>query len=110
MAETRARDAALGTGAGRVLLLVYGLNVFLLVLPVLACLFTSALLLKAWLLLLLLKTAAEMFFLFPVAQFFKKQSLLWFFPLAQPFHILYTIIAGWLGKFSSYNWKGRTVK
>jgi hypothetical protein len=28
----------------------------------------------------------------------------------QPFHIMYTVIAGWLGKFGSYKWKGRKVK
>jgi hypothetical protein len=30
--------------------------------------------------------------------------------MAQPFHILYTVIAGWLGKFGSYQWKERSVK
>jgi len=28
----------------------------------------------------------------------------------QPLHILYTVAAGWLGRFGSYQWKGRTVK
>jgi hypothetical protein len=49
-------------------------------------------------------------FLFQIAKFFEKQPILWWFPLAQPFHILYTIIAGWLGKFGSYTWKSRMVK
>jgi hypothetical protein len=65
---------------------------------------------KLWLLLLLFKTIAELFFLYPVATFFKKEKLLWAFPLAQPFHIVYTVIAGWLGKFGSYKWKDRNVK
>ncbi len=91
-----------------VLLLVYLLNVFLLVLFV-AGFFNSTL----WVLLagsMLFKTIVELLFLIPVASFFQKEKLLVWFPLAQPFHILYTVIAGWLGKFGSYEWKGRKVK
>lgn len=60
--------------------------------------------------LLILKILVELFFLYPVAKFFNKTTLLWWFPLAQPFHIIYTIVAGWLGKFGSYQWKGRRLK
>jgi glycosyltransferase involved in cell wall biosynthesis len=93
-----------------VLLLVYLLNVLLFVLPV-ACLFNNSQypICKVWLMLLALKTITELSFLFPVAKFFQKQWLLWLFPFMQPFHILYTIIAGWLGKFGSYRWKERKV-
>ncbi|RYF89664.1 MAG: glycosyltransferase [Chitinophagaceae bacterium] len=101
-----------------VLLLVYCFNVMLLALPIIAI--GAALLwsmgygpwtiVKTWLVLILLKTIAELLFLYPVAKFFRKQSLMWLFPLAQPFHILYTVVAGWLGKFGSYQWKDRTVK
>ena len=56
------------------------------------------------------KIIVELFFLYPVAKFFDKEKLLWWFPFAQPFHIIYTIIAGWLGKFGRYKWKGRNVK
>ena len=101
-----------------VLLLVYLVNVLLLVMPVIAafgnvhysmfhvpcsswCL---------WLSLLALKTITELIFLYPVAKFFDKRSMLWMFPLMQPFHIVYTVIAGWLGKFGSYQWKNRHVK
>lgn len=59
---------------------------------------------------LLVKIVAELNFLFPVAKFFKKKKLLWWFPVLQPFHILYTVIAGWLGTFGTYKWKGREVK
>jgi hypothetical protein len=52
----------------------------------------------------------ELFFLYPVSKFFGKQKLLWWFIPAQPFHILYTLVAGWLGKFGSYRWKGRKIK
>ena len=60
--------------------------------------------------LIMLKTIIELFFIYPVAGFFRKQKLLWLFLPSQPFHILYTLIAGWLGKFGSYKWKGRRVK
>jgi len=91
-----------------VLLLVYLLNVFFVVLFI-AAFFNS----RLWLLLagmLLFKTFIELIFLIPVAGFFQKSKLLLWFPFAQPFHIVYTVIAGWLGKFGSYEWKGRTVK
>ncbi|MCB0708794.1 MAG: hypothetical protein KDC15_05330, partial [Chitinophagaceae bacterium] len=65
---------------------------------------------ELWLWLLLLKTLVELVFLYPVAIFFGKQKLLWLFPIMQPFHILYTVIAGWLGTFGKYNWKGRNIK
>jgi cellulose synthase/poly-beta-1,6-N-acetylglucosamine synthase-like glycosyltransferase len=94
-----------------VLLVVYLFNFFLLVLPVIACFnniqYSTFLI---WLLFICLKTVLELFFLFPVANFFNKQHLLWLFPIMQPFHILYTVIAGWLGKFGSYKWKDRNVK
>ena len=101
-----------------VLLLVYLVNVLLLALPVFAVfnnvqytmLNVQYSMIGVWLLLLLLKTIAELLFLYPVAKFFGKQSMLWLFPLMQPFHILYTVIAGWLGKFGSYHWKERKVK
>jgi cellulose synthase/poly-beta-1,6-N-acetylglucosamine synthase-like glycosyltransferase len=63
-----------------------------------------------WLLgVMICKTIIELVFLYPVAKFFNKLKLLWWFPLAQPFHIVYIIIAGWLGKFGSYKWKERKV-
>ncbi len=101
-----------------VLFLVYVVNVLLLGLPVFA-LFNNVQwslvighwsLMGLWLCLLLLKTMVELIFLYPVAKFFDKRSLLWLFPLMQPFHIVYTVIAGWLGKFGSYHWKERKVK
>jgi cellulose synthase/poly-beta-1,6-N-acetylglucosamine synthase-like glycosyltransferase len=105
-----------------VLLMVYLFNCLLLVLPVVAIfkniLFNITIypfglafsLLELWASLLIIKTITELFFLWPVAKFFNKQRLLWLFPVMQPFHILYTVIAGWLGKFGSYKWKGRNVK
>lgn len=93
-----------------VLLLVYFLNVLLLILPLLSVISGQWPVLRYWLLLIAAKTIIELIFLFPVAKFFNKQPLLRAFPLAQPFHIVYTVIAGWLGKFGSYQWKERKVK
>ena len=98
--------------------IVYFFNVALLVLPIVAIFnnqsfninsitFTT---LSAWFYLLAAKIVVELFFLFPVARFFKQQFLLYYFPFMQPFHILYTVMAGALGKFGSYEWKGRKVK
>lgn len=58
---------------------------------------------------LLIKISAEAYFLFPVAQFFDKQKWMIWFPFLQGHHIVYTVVAGWLGKFGSYQWKGRAV-
>ena len=91
-----------------VLLLVYFFNVFLFALSFVS--FFLPPLFLYWLLLLLIKTSVELYFLFPVATFFKQKQLLWWFPLMQPIHIVYTVIAGWLGKFGKYEWKGRSVK
>ena len=101
-----------------VLLLVYLVNVWLVALPIIA-MFNNiqytifniqCSIFGLWLLFLLLKTLIELIFLYPVAKFFGKQNMLWLFPLMQPFHIIYTVIAGWLGKFGSYHWKERKVK
>jgi cellulose synthase/poly-beta-1,6-N-acetylglucosamine synthase-like glycosyltransferase len=89
-----------------VLLLVYFFNVWILALGVGAFFFPIALHL---LIVLIAKTIVELLFLFPVAVFFNQIKLLWWFPIAQPFHVFYTVIAGWLGKFGSYQWKERKV-
>ncbi len=93
-----------------VLVLVYFFNLLLLLVPVIAIINYQLSIINYWLILLILKTTVELFFLFPVSTFFNMQRMLWWFPLAQPFHILYTIIAGWLGKFGKYSWKSRIVK
>ena len=90
-----------------VLLLVYLVNVLFIVMGV-GAFFNSWWL---WLLLVLLvvKTIVEYPFVRSVAAFFGQQSLMVYFPLLQPLHIVYTVIVGWLGKFGSYSWKDRTI-
>jgi biofilm PGA synthesis N-glycosyltransferase PgaC len=59
---------------------------------------------------IVIKTLVELAFIIPVAKFFNKQDLLILFPFYQPLHIVYTVIAGWLGAFGNFEWKGRRVK
>jgi cellulose synthase/poly-beta-1,6-N-acetylglucosamine synthase-like glycosyltransferase len=91
-----------------VLLLVYFLNAWIFILAVSS--FFSVKAFYYFLISIAIKTTVEILFLYPVSKFFGKQKLLWWFLPAQPFHILYTIVAGFLGKFGSYQWKERKVK
>ena len=89
------------------LALVYALNVCLLILFLASFHFSS----WHWLVLFLaLKTFAEFFFVSKVAGFFQQRALLKYFIFCQPFHIVYTVVAGAFGLFGKYNWKNRMVK
>lgn len=55
------------------------------------------------------KVIAESVFLVPVSGFFSKKKELWIFPFLQPLHIVYIVIAGWLGMIGNYEWKGRKM-
>ena len=92
----------------RALLLVYTINVALLILPAAAIFGMGGI--SNWLLLMVIKTLVELSFMLPVSNFYQQTTALFWFPIMEPFHILYTVIAGWLGKFGSYQWKGRSVK
>jgi cellulose synthase/poly-beta-1,6-N-acetylglucosamine synthase-like glycosyltransferase len=91
-----------------VLLLVYLLNVCFLAGAVAS--FWNGTWLLMVLLLLLAKVLIEFPFVNSVAIFFGQQKLMKYFPLLQPLHIGYTIVAGWLGKFGHYEWKGRRIR
>ncbi|NDC77538.1 MAG: glycosyltransferase [Chitinophagia bacterium] len=92
-----------------VLLLVWLANLSLPVLAVAGLLHDPLLLRTAgWL--LLGKTAVELAFLWPVAGFFGMRRSLSWFPVAQPFHVAYTLLAGLLGQAGTYQWKGRRVR
>lgn len=90
------------------LLLVYLVNALLLVILFLGIWVKGGIL--AWLVLLGVKILAELALMLPVARFYRQENTLVWFALMQPFHIAYTVAAGWLGKFGSYRWKGRAVK
>jgi len=91
-----------------VLLLTYFVNGCFLILAI------SAFIQFKWLLFLLLFLLAKIIIEFPfvnsVAMFFGQTALMVYFPFLQPVHIIYTIIAGWLGRFGSYQWKSRIIK
>ncbi len=87
--------------------LVYLVNALLLLLGILGFFVKNGC--SNWLVLMGLKTLTEISFMWPVARFYGKESLLVWFPVMQPFHLIYTVIAGWLGKFGQYEWKGRKV-
>jgi cellulose synthase/poly-beta-1,6-N-acetylglucosamine synthase-like glycosyltransferase len=91
-----------------VLILVYLLNLWILALAIVS--FFQVDIFYLLIFSFFTKAFVELFFLFPVAKFFKNEKILWWFILAEPFHIIYTLVAGWLGKFGSYTWKGRKVK
>ena len=86
-----------------VLLLVYLYNFFILLL-----LFAGAFI--PALVSLIIKTIFELLFLYPVAKFYQLEKELRFFPLYQPLHIIYTLVAGLFGQVKTYTWKGRRVK
>jgi cellulose synthase/poly-beta-1,6-N-acetylglucosamine synthase-like glycosyltransferase len=97
-----------------VLVIVYFFNVWLLSLAFIGLIrligYHNSDLLFLALLMLIVKTLIELLFIYPVATFFSKKKLLSWFTFSQPFHIVYTVIAGWLGKFGSYKWKERKVQ
>lgn len=98
------RDARIIT----VLLMVYLLNAFLVLLFIMAC-FNASL----WPMLIagiITKCIGELIFLFPITEFFGMSKLLLWFPFAQPFHIVYTVVAGAFGSMGKYEWKQRKVQ
>lgn len=91
-----------------ILLLVYLLNLGFFVMALWAVFNPLAGVL--FLLAFTLKLLIEFRFVRVAADFFGQGHLLKYFPLLQPLHILYTLIAGWLGQFGSFEWKGRRIQ
>ncbi len=56
------------------------------------------------------KMLIEWRFVKQVLQFFSLRRLLPLFVLFQPLHALYTVVAGFAGLFTRYEWKGRRVR
>ena len=91
-----------------VLLIVYLFNLSFLLLFILAFWHSTY-----WVILfalIVVKYFFELPLLLSVSSFFEQKSILKYFFILQPLHILYIIVAGWLGQFGSYEWKGRKVK
>lgn len=91
-----------------VLILVYLLNLALLI--SLAAAFFSGTQALVAVGLILLKTLAEYRFMRSVADFYEQSAILQYFVFFQPFHIVYTVLAGTFGQFGQYEWKGRKVR
>jgi cellulose synthase/poly-beta-1,6-N-acetylglucosamine synthase-like glycosyltransferase len=91
-----------------ILLFVYLYNLLFLVLGV-ACFFYPDYLYLT-LSTLAIKIVAEYLFVRHVARFFNNEWVLKFFPFLQPLHIIYIVVAGFLGLIGSYKWKGRKVR
>jgi cellulose synthase/poly-beta-1,6-N-acetylglucosamine synthase-like glycosyltransferase len=91
-----------------VLFLVYFFNVWCLVLLVAALLQSNI-----WVYTLLclgVKTGIELLLLAPITLFYGQARLLLYFPLLQPFHIVYTVLIGLLSLQKTYEWKGRRTR
>ncbi|HEX4852471.1 MAG TPA: glycosyltransferase, partial [Puia sp.] len=63
-----------------------------------------------FLILIVIKTIVEFPFVYNVAAFFRQQKLMTYFFFLQPLHILYIVVVGFLGKFSTFTWKGRRLR
>lgn len=101
-----------------VLLLVFTFNLFLL-LTFFSCIFLndgliiSGITFNVWIFLcslLFIKTTVELLLLLPVSRFFKSVAWLPLFPLLQPLHIVYIVVAALLSKIIPHQWKGRIAK
>lgn len=92
----------------RILLLVYVVNLVLFLTMCLAWMGSWQLFIC--LTLIFLKVLVEWNFVSRVLDFFSLQDLMPMFPIAQPIHIIYTVISGFFGQAGSYRWKGRKVK
>lgn len=90
-----------------VLLMVYLFNLSLFVV-LCASTFNPALFIS-FAIFICFKTLIEWLLMKPASAFFGNLSLVTF-TLLQPIHIVYIVIAGWLGKFGTYKWKDRNVK
>jgi cellulose synthase/poly-beta-1,6-N-acetylglucosamine synthase-like glycosyltransferase len=91
-----------------ILALVYLFNVSIFVLVITG--FWHSVLWLMLLAVLIVKVVAELMLLAPVARFFQKTKELSHFIWLQPLHIVYVVLAGFLGMKGGYKWKGRNVK
>ena len=65
---------------------------------------------EVWLMFWLGKILIELPLMISVARFFNQQWLLFFFPLMQPFHMIYILTASVWSQVGPYTWKGRRKK
>ncbi|MBP6455674.1 MAG: glycosyltransferase [Chitinophagaceae bacterium] len=63
-----------------------------------------------FLVMIVVKSLAEIVLLYPVSDFYGSKKDLKYILILQPLHIFYIISAGFLSQFLSYDWKGRQTK
>jgi cellulose synthase/poly-beta-1,6-N-acetylglucosamine synthase-like glycosyltransferase len=90
-----------------ILSLVYIFNLVMLVIGIWG--FFNPYLWHLALAMIIVKIAAESFFILPVARFFHKEGVLKYFPFLQPLHVIYIVATGFMGFIGKYEWKGRRV-
>lgn len=59
---------------------------------------------------LIIKVLIEWRFVKEVSTYFNLSGWMKWFPVFQPLHIVYTVVAGFLGLIGRYEWKGRRVR
>ena len=91
-------------------LLVYAFNLFVLLGFVLSFFAEVNSFMILFGLLFLLKCFSDFVFLYPVAKFFGRRELLWWFLPEQVLVIIYVTLMGIIGTNGKYSWKGRELK
>ncbi len=91
-------------------LLVYSFNFFVLLGFVLSFFVAGNSFMILFGLLFLLKCFSDFVFLYPVAKFFGRRELLWWFLPEQVLVIVYVTLMGIIGSNGKYKWKGRELK
>lgn len=91
-------------------LLVYAFNFFVLLGFVLSFFADGNSFMILFGLLFLLKCFSDFVFLYPVAKFFGRRELLWWFLPEQVLVIIYVTLMGIIGSNGKYKWKGRELK
>ena len=91
-------------------LLVYAFNFFVLLGFVLSFFADGNSFIILFGLLFLLKCFSDFVFLYPVAKFFGRRELLWWFLPEQVLVIVYVTLMGIIGSNGKYKWKGRELK
>ena len=91
-----------------VLAMVYLYNLCLLAVLILG--FFKTAFLGIFIMAITVKIFSELLLIVPTSNFFnKKHQLIYFIPL-QIVHVIYMVVAGFLGQFTTYTWKDRQVK
>lgn len=64
---------------------------------------------KYFLVLFIIKLAAELIFMLPICSFYRKQSLILYLPVLEIVHPIYIVLTALLSLFNKPKWKGRKI-